>query len=110
MIPNGYRKNGVLLTLPWDAAHLLVSRSVGNFDCLGDNERGIGVAVEGRRISNYSFDDGIPTLTLDPGGFVVTRGESDQLVARRLDTDELFDEPPPTNLLDMWPDEPEVTP
>jgi hypothetical protein len=32
----GYRKNGVLLSLPWDAATMLVERGLGDFDAMGD--------------------------------------------------------------------------
>jgi len=105
MIPDGYKKRGVLLTLPWDAAYTLIELGIGNFDCLGDSEHGMGVAVAGERISDYGIVDGVPILTLDPGGFVVVRGKGDRMVARWPDPfSKLFDEPAPVDLNSMWDD------
>jgi hypothetical protein len=107
MIPEGMKKRGVLLTLPWDAAHTLVDKGLGDFDCLGDEEYGIGVAVPGDRIASYTPGDE-PEIVLSPGGFVVVRGEPDMLVGRSWMREQsvsgLFEALPPENLNEMWKD------
>ena len=100
MIPDGYKKRGILLSLPWDAAFMLVEKGVGDFDCLGDGEGDrMGVAVPGHNIASFHPGD-VPAVVVSPGGFVVVReAEGDVLAGRTWlqegFVDDLFDEPAP---------------
>jgi len=110
MIPEGYKKNGVLLTLPWDAAVKLVEKGIGDFDCLGDSADGLGVAVPGGHVTG--FRPGADSeLVLGPGGFIVVRRQGGDMLVGRLwlsdgFIDEAFDDPPPVDLQELWPDDP----
>lgn len=91
---DGYRRNGLLLSLPWDAAFMLVSHGgVGELDHMGDSESGFGVSIPPSSVGVCRPGEH-PEIVVEPGGFLVRRGnEMDEIVEKRVIVlDGLFEE------------------